>query len=607
MLPPLIPRRALLAAAVRLKPTLSPRGDALAYLAPADGVLSVWVGAADGTGARPVTHDADVLDFAWGPDGRELLVPRDADGDEDLHLYAVATATGRIRDLTPFDAVQARLLAVDPAEPGAVLVGMNRRHRRRHDAYRLDLGSGELSLVAENRDFAGWIAAGLRVRGAVARRPDGGVTMVRREHDDAEWRPVYQVPAGDSPALRPIGIAADDRLHLISSVDAETGRLIAVDPGGRVEVGFADPEYDVAAAVSHPVTRLPQFAVVQRERADLEPLDCAVAGDLARLAEQTAGAGPADLSVLSRDRRDSTWIVQSNVADGPAAYWRYDRGAGLVHRLFDHTDELAGHRLARMEPFSYRARDGLLIHGYLSFPPGVPRRLLPTVLLVHGGPWARVVWGFRAEPQWLANRGYLVAEVNYRGSTGYGKRFTNAGNREWGGRMQDDLLDAVDWLVGREFADARRIGVYGTSYGGYAALAGVAFTPGTFRCAVSVNGPVDLVSFTADFPSRAGTGRIRERIGDPYADADLLRGRSPLSRVAEIRDPVFIACGGNDPRVRRGQYESMVRAMREHGVPHEAFVATDEGHGFTKPANRLAFYAAVERFLAVHLGGRYEE
>jgi dipeptidyl aminopeptidase/acylaminoacyl peptidase len=488
-----------------------------------------------------------------------------------------------------------------------VLVGLNRRDRRRHDAYRLDLASGKLSLAARNLDFAGWIAAGLSVRGAVARRTDGGIDILLRDHDGADWRPAYRVPTADTPGLRPVGIAADGRLHLISSVGAETARLLAVDPAGGVEVCHADPDFDVVGAVTHPVSRRPQFAVVQRERTDLTALDAGVVADLDRLIGQTTAARRPDLSVLSRDRRDRTWIVQSNVDDGPATYWRYDRTAGAARPLFDHCDDLAGYRLGRMEPFSYRARDGLTIHGYLTFPPGVPRQDLPVVLLVHGGPWARVVWGFRAEPQWLANRGYLVAEVNFRGSTGYGKCFTNAGNREWGGRMQDDLIDAVHRLVGIGFADPRRIAVYGTSYGGYAALAGVAFTPGVFRCAVSMNGPADLVSFVEQFPSRAGIGLIRQRIGDPVADRDMLRDRSPLTRAADIRDPVFIACGGNDPRVRRGQFDAMVRALREHGVPHEAFLAADEGHGFTKPDNRLAFYAAVERFLAVHLGGRCEE
>jgi dipeptidyl aminopeptidase/acylaminoacyl peptidase len=269
---------------------------------------------------------------------------------------------------------------------------------------------------------------------------------------------------------------------------------------------------------------------------------------------------------------------------------------------------LADHRLARVEPFSLRARDGLTLHGYLTFPPGVPRRALPTVLTVHGGPWQRDVWGFNAEAQWLANRGYLCLRVNYRGSTGYGRDFRNAGDREWGGRMQTDLLDAVDFVVSRGYADPSRVAIYGGSYGGYAALAGVAFTPGTFRCAVALAAPADLRTFIGAVPgtSQAVLRNFRRRIGDPVTDADVLWSRSPLSKVDDIRAPVLIAHGANDPRVRRAESDRIVAALRARGIPHEYLLFDDEGHGLVRQRNRQAFYAAAERFLAAHLGGRRE-
>ena len=269
---------------------------------------------------------------------------------------------------------------------------------------------------------------------------------------------------------------------------------------------------------------------------------------------------------------------------------------------------MADYELAHVEPFSFHARDGLTVHGYLTYPPGVPRRALPTVLVVHGGPWTREQWGLGGDAQWLANRGYLCVQVNYRGSTGYGKDFVNAGDREWGGRMQDDVLDAVDQLVGRGIADPARLAVYGSSFGGYSALVGAAFTPDIFRCAIAVCAPSDLRTFvtSAIDAAKALGPRIRRRIGDPVTDADSLWSRSPMSKVDDIRIPILLAHGANDPRVRLAEAERLVEALRRRGVRHEFLCFPDEGHSFMRPGNRMRFYAAAERFLAEHLGGRCE-
>ena len=262
-----------------------------------------------------------------------------------------------------------------------------------------------------------------------------------------------------------------------------------------------------------------------------------------------------------------------------------------------------------MEPVEFTARDGLTIHGYATFPPGGGRSGLPMVLNVHGGPWARDVWGFDPEAQWLANRGYLCLQVNFRGSTGYGKAFVNAGDREWGGKMQDDLLDAVGYAVGQGWADPARVAIYGGSYGGYAALAGVAFTPDEFRCAVDIVGPSNLKTLIETIPPYWAPmiAMFHTRVGDPEKDADFLWSRSPLSRAASIRTPLLIAQGANDPRVKQAESEQIVAALRAAGIDHEYLLFPDEGHGFAKPENRLLFYAAAEQFLARHLGGRAEE
>jgi dipeptidyl aminopeptidase/acylaminoacyl peptidase len=394
-------------------------------------------------------------------------------------------------------------------------------------------------------------------------------------------------------------------LTVLSSAGANTTRLLSVDTAtGRADPRYADPRYDVVGAGISPVTGEPDLAVVHRERRHLEALDPALRADLARLRQSCQG----DLMLLGRDEADRRWLVLDFVDDGPSSYHVYDRVSRRTDFLFAHEPALGDYTMAPVEPFGFVARDGLDIHGYLTFPPGLARRGLPAVLAVHGGPWSRDVWGSGGEAQWLANRGYLCVQVNFRGSTGYGKAFTNAGDREWGGRMQDDLLDAVRCLVGSGAADPARIGICGSSYGGYAALVGATSTPEVFRCAVAASAPANLLTFvrSAARASELMATRLLHRIGDPDTDTDLLWSRSPLSRIDQLRIPVLIAHGGNDPRVRLDEPEQIVKALRGREIPHEYLVFADEGHGFVKPHNRMAFYAATEQFFAKHLGGRCE-
>ncbi|SEK92623.1 S9 family peptidase [Streptacidiphilus jiangxiensis] len=608
---PLIPREVLFGNPARMSPALSADGERIAFLAPHEGVLNVWVGSWRKGDHRPVTDDRGrgVRTFAWAHDGRHLLWLQDQDGDENTRLYAVDPADGVTRELTRFPGVQTRICGLSREVPGTVLVGLNLRRPDLHDAYRLHLETGELVLAAENEGFSGWITdAALRVRGAVRALPEGGCEILARDDEQAPWRVVHAVGAEDESTTRPLGFDAEGRrLLLLSSKDAETARLLSLDltdPDAPGEVLYADPEFDVVGVGFEPGGRRPQFVQVRRERGETEVLDPALAEDFALLDAHA----PGDLTVLGRDDADRYWLVQYNSDRAPAAYCVYDRVGRTVEFLFSHLPELEGYRLAPMEPFSFRARDGLTVRGYLSFPPGAERRALPVVVCVHGGPWTRDVWGYRAEPQWLANRGYLCVQVNFRGSTGYGKRFVNAGDRQWGAAMQDDLHDAVAHLVASGLADPDRVAIHGGSYGGYAALAGVAFTPDAFRCAVAVAAPSDLRSFITSVPATWGPlrGTLHRRIGDPVVDAELLRERSPLASVDRIRVPLLVAHGANDPRVRQEEAEQLVAALERNGVPHEYLLFRDEGHGFVRPRNRLAFYAAAERFLAEHLGGRAE-
>ena len=610
-LPPLIPRQVLFGNPERASPQISPDGSLLSYLAPADGVLNVWVGKTGGDDYRPVTEDRErgIGAYFWGHDGRHVLYLQDSGGDENWRLHAVDVRSAEVRALTPFENVQVQIIDHNKRFPDRILIGMNRDDPRHHDVYRLDLGSGGLEQVAKNPgNVVGWVTdASLQVRAAMAARPDGGFDLLVREREAADWRTLVSWSAEDSLNSAPLDFSLDGKfLYLEDSREANAARLVKQEIAtGRIQVVAADAEYDVGSVMIHPDTKVIQMAAFTRARREWAVLDQSIADDV----EVIGGLQAGDFGVYDRTHRDDVWLVGFDVDTGPAAYYAFERGSGGARFLFHNRPALTLHTLAAMEPFSFAARDGLVVHGYLSFPPGEDRTGLPLVLNVHGGPWHRDTWGYHPEAQWLANRGYACLQVNFRGSTGYGKRFLNAGDREWGGKMHDDLIDAVRWAVRRGIADPARVAIYGGSYGGYAALAGAAFTPDVFRCAVDIVGPSNLLTFIDTIPPywSAYLAMMHRRVGNPETDQELLRARSPLNAVGRIRIPVLIAQGANDPRVKQSESEQIVAALKEKGIDHEYLLFPDEGHGFAKPENRIRFYRAAERFLAKHLGGRYEE
>ena len=598
----------------RIEPSLSPDGGQLAWIAPDEGVLNVWVAPVRAEGvawdeAVAVTEDRDrgVRVFTWAHDGRHLLYLQDQGGDENWRLFDVETATGARRDLTPFDEVQVQLVALDKRFPNDVLLGINRDNPELHDVYRLDLESGSLTKVTENPGMIGWLAdSSFVVRAGLAPQPDGGFLLMLRDGEEEEWRPLLEVPAEDALTTGPVSFSlAGDSMLALSSVGAETARLVRLDlaTGAASELA-GDPVADVTGVRLDPDTWEPQIASVLRERSELVVLDRALAEDVAAV----SALDPAEPHIGDGDDADSVWLVAFNHDTGPVSYYAYDRASRRGSFLFEHQPALSRYELAPMESFEFVAHDGLVVHGYLTFPLGADRSGLPTVLNVHGGPWGRDAWGYHPEAQWLANRGYLCVQVNFRGSTGYGKSFVNAGDKEWGGAMHDDLVDAVAFVVGEGWSDPERIAIYGGSYGGYAALVGAAFTPGLFRCAVDIVGPSNLKTLIESIPPywAPEIAVFHRRVGNPETEEAFLWSRSPLSRAAEITRPLLIAQGANDPRVKRAESEQIVAALRAAGVEHEYLVFEDEGHGFAKPENRLRFYAAAEAFLARHLGGRAE-
>lgn len=606
---PLVPLDVLFGNPERVSPQVSPDGRRLAWLAPRDGVLNVWVRTIGEDDDRPVTDDTDrgIQSFLWSPDGTRILFLRDRGGDENWRVHDVHLGTGEQRDLTPFDGVQARIEHVHRDFPTSILVGLNRDNEQLHDVYRLDLDSGELEKVADNPGFIGFVVdEQQQVRGAVAPTPDGGVAILVRDRVDDEWRPVLQVGQEDALTTAPQSFSKDGRrLLLVTSEGANAARLewLDLDSGERTVVA-EDPTYDVSGVVVDQDTCEPTIAFFNRDRLEPVALDPSVQADLDGIRALDDG----DWFPQGADHADRTWLVGFTHDDGPIRYWSWDRDTRTGTFLFDHRPELTRYRLAKVEPFSFRSRDGLTVHGYLTFPPGVDRTRLPTVLNVHGGPWARDTWGFDPEAQWLANRGYLAVSINFRGSTGYGKAFLNAGDKAWGAEMHDDLLDGLDHLIDRGLVDPERVAIYGGSYGGYAALVGATFTPERFRCAIDIVGPSNLKTLIESIPPYWAPmiAQFHTRVGNPETEAEFLWSRSPLSKVDNISIPLLIAQGANDPRVKQAESEQIVAAMREKGIPHEYMLFEDEGHGFAKPENRLRFYRAADRFLAEHLGGRCE-
>ena len=608
--PGLIPREVLFGNPVKASPRISPDGKLLTYLAPVDNVLNVWLRTVGAEDDRSVTKDDNrgIRIYFWAADSKHIMYLQDVGGNENWRLYGVNLETDEIKDFTPFDDVQVRITDRNKHFPNELLIAMNKENPRVHDVYHLDLTSAELKLVAKNPgNYIGWVTdAHFKVRGALAARPDGGFDLMIGESETADWKKLVSWDAEDSLNSGPVTFSKDGRyIYLLDSRDVNAGRLVKMEIAtGNIEVIAEDPQYDVGGVMIHPDTYEVQAVAFYRARKQLVVLDESIRGDFETIRKLDHG----DFFITDRDNADDTWLVAFTKDNGPVSYHAFSRKMQKGIFLFDHMPDLKRYTLAPMEPISFTSRDGLAIHGYITFPPGKGRTNLPMVLNVHGGPWYRDTWGYHPEAQWLANRGYVCLQVNFRGSAGYGKEFLNAGDREWGGKMHHDLVDAVNWAVEEGIADPERVAIYGGSYGGYAALVGATFTPDLFRCAVDIVGPSNLVSFIKTVPPYWSTllATFHKRVGNPDTEEEFLKSRSPLFKVDEIKIPILIAQGANDPRVKQAESEQIVEAMNKKGIEYEYMLFPDEGHGFAKPENRLRFYAAAEKFLAKHIGGRYE-
>jgi dipeptidyl aminopeptidase/acylaminoacyl peptidase len=609
-LPPLIPRTILFGNPERTQPRISPDGKRLAWIAPDEkNVLQVWVKTLGKEDARKVTADPKrgIRRYVWAHDDRTLLYMQDSDGDENFHVYGVDLEAGHVRDYTPFQGVRAEVEFVSHKIRDRFLVSMNLRDRKVFDVYSVELRSGATAPVIENPgDVVGWVENDdLHVVGAQASRPDGGFTLRAREKD-GPWRTLVEAPFGENVAL--LDVSADGKRAVVeTSLGADTARVVERDIAtGAERVVASSPKADADEVQIHPIRHVVEAVDFPVERRAWTIVDPSVKPDFAALAKLADG----DFRVLSRDREDRTWIVSFDQDRGPVRYFAWDRAGRKGTYLFSSQPKLEGLSLAAMKPVTICARDGLVLHGYLSLPPGVPAKHLAFVLFPHGGPWARDSWGYLSVAQWLANRGYAVLQVNFRGSTGFGKKFLNAGNREWGKKMQDDLTDATEWAVKQGIADPRRLAVMGGSYGGYATLAAATFTPELFRCGVDIVGPSSIFTLIKTIPPywKPLMGMFMQRVGNPEDPRDevLLRAASPLFHAQRIRMPLLIGQGANDPRVKQAESEQIVAAIEKNGGRAVYVVYSDEGHGFARPENRIDFFARAEAFLAENLGGRAE-
>ena len=609
--PKLIPRTVLFGNPVKASPKISPDGRMMAYLAPVNNILNVFVKTIGKEDDKAVTKDKfrGIRRYFWAGDSEHIMYLQDVGGDENWRLYGVNLKSDEVKDFTPYENVQVQIIETNKHFPNELLIGMNKDNPKLHDVYHLDLSTGELKQVAKNPgNIASWLAdADLKIRCAVTSTEDGGLELMVRQTEQDEWNKLLTWGPEDSMTSGPVSFNKDgDALYLIDSRNTNTGRLVKLNIGsGQTRVIAEDPQYDVSNVMIHPDSYEVQAVAFTRARTEWVVLDKSIKGDFEAIAKLDHG----DFYVSDRDNADKTWLVSFVKDDGPVSYYAYQHGKNKGTFLFDHMPELNKYTLTHMEPISYKARDGLTVHGYIYFPTWKEKKNLPMVLGVHGGPWSRDAWGYDPVAQWFANRGYICLSVNFRGSTGYGKDFVNAGDKEWGAKMQDDLVDGVDWAVDKGYADPNKVAIFGGSYGGYAALAGAAFTPDIFCCAVDIVGPSNLVTLIKSIPPYWSTmlTMFYKRVGNPDTEEEFLKSRSPLFKVDQIKIPILIGQGANDPRVKQAESEQIVDAMKKKGLPYEYILFPDEGHGFARPENRLKFFAAAEKFLAKYLGGRYEE
>lgn len=625
----LIPRHVLFNSPSRANPLISPDGTKISYLAPLHGVMNIWVApisTPDSANAITKFASRGIRTYSWTHTNHHIVYLHDEAATGHPVVYSVNTTDGKSKMLTPSSAtapdgftpykLSARIQQISHKFPAEVLVALNDHDPDYHDIYRINVVTGKRILVHENEDFFGFVTdVNFKVQVAAWLNENGGHELLLPV-EDGSWKLVAELPMEDVVVSQPLGLdETGDILYMLDSRGRDKAALVAFNlQTGESYTLAASNKADISNdLLQHPTKNYPQAISSTHARKKWHFLDDQMQADFYKLSKIADG----EMSIVSRTLDDQQWIVSFELDNSPMRYYYYNRNHDQLRFLFTNRPELDSQPLAHMSSALIRARDGKELVSYLTLPvgsdqdfDGFPDEPLPMVLNVHGGPWWRDTWGYNSWHQWLANRGYAVLSVNYRGSTGFGKNFVNAGNGQWGGKMQDDLVDAVNWAVQNGIADADRVAIIGGSYGGYAALAGLTFTPEIFACGASIVGPSDLVSFLQTMPnSWAPTAKMwSERVGNHQTEEgrSFLQQISPINFAQQIKHPLMIVRGAHDNRVDRASSEHIVSVMQSNNVPVTYLVYPDEGHGLARPQNQLSFFAITEAFLAQHLGGRYE-
>ena len=612
----LVPRDIFFGNPTRIQGRVSPDGARMSFMAPVDGVLNLWVGPlGDFVSARPVTHDtgSGIDSHQWAPNSRNVLYIRDTGGDEDFHAYSVDLETGETIDLTPFDKTTARFVGASYRHPDEFLLGINNRDQRWHDVWRVNVRTGERELVEQHDRFGAFVAdLDLNVRLAMESTPDGG-QMIFKRLADGDWAEFFKIEKDDALTSTPLSFTEGGTEFLMldsSGRDKAALLLVDIETDERTIVVESDIS-DISDIIVDPQTNEPLAYAVNHQRTEWFGLTDAAEKDLSYLRETLTG----EISVLAQTQDNRIWTVTSDAPQDPLTYFAYDRSSRAVDKLFMSRPDLVGKPLTEMHPALIPSRDGLELVSYITLPPhvdpdgdGRPAEPVPMVLDVHGGPWGRNGFGYSSWAQWLSNRGFAVLQVNFRGSTGFGKGFTNAGDKQWAADMHNDLIDAVDWAIEQGIAAADKVAIAGGSYGGYATLVGLTFTPEKFACGADIVGPSNLVTLLDSIPPywASFVETFAQRVGDHRTEEgrSFLRSRSPLYKADQIVRPLLIGQGANDPRVKQAEADQIVTAMQNNELPVTYVLYPDEGHGFGRPENRESFYAIMEVFLADCLGGR---
>jgi len=620
----IIPRDILFGNPTYASPNLSPDGKYLAYLAPSkdSGVLNVFIrntSDKDESKVRMVTSDKSrgIRQYFWAQDSETLLYMQDFEGDENFHLWGIDATSEKAeaRDLTPGENIKASSVITNKRYPNELLVGTNERNPAIFDMYRCKYNDPEnaaLVLDTENPgDVVGWGSEdeSFEIREATVRNPADSSNTVRvRDDTKSEWRDLVTFPYGEDGGVIEFCKDNGKSCWMTSSVGRETTALLQVDlkTGETIKEISYNEKSDVQGIVLDQDTKKIKAVSYNYARTERVFFDKDLEADYEKLKE--LGPEGAEVGVGSKTRDEKLWTVSFSRSDGPTEYCLYDQVKKEITSLFVSVPELLQYKFSLMEDVRIKARDGLELVGYLTR--AKKDEKTPLILMVHGGPWARDSYGFTGTAQWFANRGYATLQVNFRGSTGYGKSFLHKGDKEWGvGTMQHDLTDAVKWAIDEGIADPDKVCIYGGSYGGYACLAGLAFTPDLYKCGVDIVGPSNVKTLLDSIPAYWGPIRNQMllQIGDVDADEEFNKKISPLFHVDAIKAPLLIGQGANDPRVKQAEADQIAFSMKEKGIPVEYVLYPDEGHGFARPDNRIDFNGRVELFLKEYLGGRAED